>query len=627
MKNPAIKYLLAAIFVPLSALLLGYNYGITPNQIQVLPFIYRIADPSLFPGDYYVDTLSQFPSLFPYLMAFLSKLLELETLHLVLYFLLRYVLLIASYKLSYQLFRSHRGAMFTMFLFAFSPLLNTYGLIGHDPLMKTSLYHTSMVAPFAMIAILTFLQKRYKTTALILVFIYYINALMGNFIFVMFLFASLYLWLYGREKDQLKSIGFSFLLFLLLVLPGAIWVIRGSMAHPYEASSNFIVWLKNWYPLHYFPSTWSGFKWSHFIIFLVYFAVFFKKGFKDTKSGGIIRSFIWALFSMWTIAFVLGEFFQMRRIILLQFFRSDVFFIVLGCVFAANYIKGLIEKGSLRNFVLSALIIFALLEFNKPNYAGGIMILLLLHEFRLQALSALSKVSANGDMLLKLIRRIFILFLITLAVKDLLVYLTPGKISCFLILLTIAYIADKQRIAPRLSRQVIICVMIFSLLPYATIMRQRIKEGNISNCSSPDIYDDWKRVQLWAEENTPVDSIFIVPVYMHGFRVFSKRPVFLDWVDGAAMHWYPGFGDIWIERLGTLGYRREWMIKRVGAFCGFGSDARKYIARFIYMMLDEKDLNEARGRYGVDYIVEPSGRRLSFPVAYKNDRFYVYRIE
>jgi hypothetical protein len=80
----ALKYFFVSVFAvvltAISALVYGYEYGINPNQIQILPFIERIKDASLFRGDYFVDTIRRFPSLYPYIIAFLSKCMPMQAL-------------------------------------------------------------------------------------------------------------------------------------------------------------------------------------------------------------------------------------------------------------------------------------------------------------------------------------------------------------------------------------------------------------------------------------------------------------------------------------------------------------------------------------------------------------------
>ena len=102
----AIKYLSAGFLVLFSMLVFGYSYGSNPNHIQILPFIYKVMDPSLYLNDYYVATLNKFPTLYPYLVAFLAKWFNLESMHLLTYILIKYVLLITGYNLSFFIINS-----------------------------------------------------------------------------------------------------------------------------------------------------------------------------------------------------------------------------------------------------------------------------------------------------------------------------------------------------------------------------------------------------------------------------------------------------------------------------------------------------------------------------------------
>lgn len=48
----------------------------------------------------------------------------------------------------------------------------------------------------------------------------------------------------------------------------------------------------------------------------------------------------------------------------------------------------------------------------------------------------------------------------------------------------------------------------------------------------------WLDVQRWAREHTPADAVFVAPVHETGFRVFSRRPMWLAF-DYDAMLWRP----------------------------------------------------------------------------------------
>ena len=63
----------------------------------------------------------------------------------------------------------------------------------------------------------------------------------------------------------------------------------------------------------------------------------------------------------------------------------------------------------------------------------------------------------------------------------------------------------------------------------------------------------WREVQRWAELNTPLDARFLVSPHPYGFRVFSKRSVWVDWKDGDIVYIFPEYAPEWRRRMEELG--------------------------------------------------------------------------
>lgn len=607
----------AVVLAALSAFVYGYEYGITPNHIQILPFIEKLKDPALFPNDYFVNTIKRFPSAYPYIMAILSRFAELEALHLILYSIFKPLLLIFAYYLSRFLFNSPKAAFVAMFMFAFSPLVNAYGLLGYDPLMKTSFYQTSAVAPLAVLSILAFLKRKYVASAVILSLIYYVNALIGNFLIVIFLAA-----LYKRGfKGALKPAA----VFLCLMIPGAVWVLAANAGYSPAPSPDFASFLKLWFAGHYFPSTFSLTKWRYFLVICIFFAVFFRKGFKYCREKESLKYFLFAIFGMWALGAIFGEFLQARSMILLQFLRSDVLFIVFGLVFAAYYIGSLLDTGSVRDAAIAGLITLALIEFSKPFNMEFILVVLLLYEFRLPIEKALKKITYDPERIFGFLCTLFVVFLITLSAISFFIYKSSPKNGCMLLFLTALLAPGRERVGMHSRKIFTIAVFAIAFLSYVHIIEYRVVSRNFSN-NFGDINEGWKKLQLWARDNAAPDAVFIAPLDMNGFRVFSNRSVFVDWVDGAAMHWAPGFEGLWAARLSRLGVNEYLAKMRAGSMCGLGDPDSKSIHRFLYMNMTEEDFRSIRRDYGAEYVIEYASRPLSFRQVYSNPVFRVYRI-
>ena len=612
------------LLVVLSCLVYGYEYGDNPNQIQVIPFISKIANCQLYPGDYYVDTIRFFPSVYPYIMALLSGFLGLEKLHFIFYILFKYLLFLSCYELSRSLFNSRKTALITMFLFAFSPLITMNSLMGHDPLMKVSFYQTSAVMPLCLFALAMFINKKYIKSFLLLSAIYYINPLKGNFLMAMFIACFVYFWIY-REKYicDIKRMRYAFLIFIILMLPGVFWFIKANAADTVRASMYFVSLLRRWYPGHYFPSQWAAYYWKNLVIFLVYFVFLIRKGIVHCKARRIVEVSIFALVNLWLVAFTFGEILPVRRIILLQFFRSDVFFVSIGLVFAANYIRILLESRSLRDILLAGLVIFSFIEFSGPPVAGWIIALFLLYEY-IKHISGKTAIDTGRVVFLDNTIAVYVLAVFVIFAMNIILHTAAiTKILVFLVLLALFLIAGKNAIKEKYRIFIVSLVLIAVLFPYAWIMEYRLLNRSLSNSLEYHLDSDWKDTQIWAKHNTPMDAVFVVPTYMRGFRVFSERPLFFDWIDAGAMHWRAGFGDEWAKRLGLLGYSMDMIID----YRWFYHYTNERTVRLMYAKFDENFFRALNKRYGVTYVVREKPFGLDLKPVYENRSFVVYKID
>jgi hypothetical protein len=91
------------------------------------------------------------------------------------------------------------------------------------------------------------------------------------------------------------------------------------------------------------------------------------------------------------------------------------------------------------------------------------------------------------------------------------------------------------------------CVALAILIPTAAqavmLMADRQKDAR------GEVVAAWLDIQWWARFNTRPGALFMVPLDMPGFSVNSRRPVWVDWKQGAAVMWDPGFYWTWKPRL------------------------------------------------------------------------------
>lgn len=140
-------------------------------------------------------------------------------------------------------------------------------------------------------------------------------------------------------------------------------------------------------------------------------------------------------------------------------------------------------------------------------------------------------------------------------------------------------------------------------LPYMYMKNQK---------PSNDYYKSWVEVQKWANKNTAKDSMFIVPVYLSSFRLYSERPIVVDWKDGGAGFYAPNYFEQWWERMKDIGIR---------------SNMRDVPAqKIVYNSMSEDKIRYLFNKYDASYIVFEKREDISgFNQVFGNNYFVVYK--
>jgi len=117
----------------------------------------------------------------------------------------------------------------------------------------------------------------------------------------------------------------------------------------------------------------------------------------------------------------------------------------------------------------------------------------------------------------------------------------------------------------------------------------------------------WLDACLWVRENTPPDSLFLVPRRAQSFKWYAQRSDLVTWKDvpqdAAALL-------VWRDRLNEVHRYRD----EDGHFAQHSSLAIQGTAR----------IRQLAERYELDYILTKEYPPLDLPVAYRNDRYVIY---
>ncbi|MHB1155525.1 MAG: DUF6798 domain-containing protein [Phycisphaerales bacterium] len=125
----------------------------------------------------------------------------------------------------------------------------------------------------------------------------------------------------------------------------------------------------------------------------------------------------------------------------------------------------------------------------------------------------------------------------------------------------------------------------------------------------------WVAAQRWARGNTERDALFMTPIEMGGFRVYSERAVVGEWRDGTQLYFDGGFADPWWERMRSL---------QPGLL--YNADGTRLLQRGRGLgEMDDEQVMALAARWKADYVVLPVGRMRWMEQVYANERWEIYR--
>lgn len=586
MKDLSAKYLWAALLTALSLLIFGYDFGAGPNLAQVLPYINQLADPALYPGDIFLKSFSSFPSLYPRAAAFLGRFAPLETLHLAAYLAARFFFLALVFDLAETLTGSRRAAFAAVLLAAVAAQANVLTPLGEDPLLKTSFFQSTLAGLAGTFSLLLFLKKKYIPAFAALGAMLFINGLLAFFLAALYASA-----LRGAPDAPAMRRGWAAL--GVIGLPWLAWL--ASLHNQFGGAGPDLAALsKLWYPGHFFPSAWSADKWFRIAVFLPLNLLLIYGRAAASPEERTVRAFLRAFYVLWAAAFVFGELLPLPRLLNLQLFRSDAFFCLFGLIFAADLLRLLFEKEEPGGWALGALLLLSFIETGPAVYPLFALALLLAWRygpawtFRAAALAGAAFCARE-------------LFFLAASPEH-------KKYTVALLFFGLAALSGrsfKSALSPGRAAALALAAV---LIPYLPLINYRLAERAWGNYGRETA--SWLELQKWARDNTPVPAVFFVPPDTYGFRVFSLRSPVAEWLDGAAMHWAPGFEKEWAQRMKDL--RAE---SPRSAATGPG-----------YAGLTEEEFIKLGGKYGASYAVRRAAAPLAFEKVYSNPDFTLYAL-
>ncbi len=575
----------------------------TGGQEQQIPTIDHILDSNILKNDWYAVTTAPFDIRYyfnhliigvNYLFPNLS--LTLLFLH-VLSFILFYV---ALFFLSRFLLRDEDKALFvTLFLLIAYPLS-----LGSTSFFKANLSPNGLAWPLIIGSMYFFFKERYFLSFTILglaTLMDTADALLAGGVMIGTI--ALQKPLFSREKivHFLQTIPFWAILSLILIPLSQINItspLLSSLASSVVANQLF---------KHIEPSSWNLLDIIPFVFLMVLFWVTFKEVDYDKKHRQTIKIFALIVALYGIIGFIFVEIIPIATITKLMVFRATKLITVLAYITIGSYLftkmsngKTSLERIYYGSYPLSFLYPILTILF--------IPLFLLINHFQ-----------QKRDLFTSLLRRRKLLMIITgggivlfvsiiLALKSL---LPPARTSldavipyiivpAGLYLLGLFFLVKKNVHL----RILIICLVVGTAL----IIGPHHSAFNIRTYSleTEDLFH-------FIRESTPSDSVLLTPPFLHGFRTETKRAIVVDmfypFTDVDIAQWYLRFKDISNGQIKTVADIRNITLVEQG-----------------YHSLDVAQVQHLKEKYGFQYAIFDSDKRLDSKIIFQNRQYVVYSL-
>ncbi len=559
----------------LTILLLGYHLG-TFDQIVHLPSLKKFADPSLYPGDPFLDLRVYHYSYFWLLLEPFYRLGVLEVTMFALHVVTTYLTFWALWILSDTLFHDPLVNFIGVLAFIF-PHLSFAGFT----VFEWSLLNRTFVMPFLLCAFILFLRRRYELAFVLLGLLYNLHILSVNFVLVMLLFDALA----QLRRTNWRRIGLGLALFVLCALPVILWRAGNtrldlSLRPEWLSLISAGMMLNTFHPIAKDPlimlATLSG------LSSIGLFLIGRRKPLSDADRS--VTHFVCAAMLALAAEVVMAEWLPITGIIQLQIVRIGLFATIFGYLYFARYLAGLIGD----SHRLASLQELGADRGQRPpesKLVGGL---------RPQSPQTVERVHRLD---LGLLTSMYLLSSSPLA--PLLVWLM-------------------QRL--RWRRLLVVAAV-------ATMASANLAAAFRPDTWSPGIHvfprqTPWYDVQVWARNNTPQETLFLAPPYIWGryqpdWRVFSERSTVVTLPELLEASFVPEYADSWLARLADVA---------PGAFPQFRGnyfDNAIITARAFNGLTDAEFLRVAC-KYGAAYAVVEKPHRRAFPAVYENQGFVVY---
>jgi hypothetical protein len=138
------------------------------------------------------------------------------------------------------------------------------------------------------------------------------------------------------------------------------------------------------------------------------------------------------------------------------------------------------------------------------------------------------------------------------------------------------------------------------------------------------VKDELYKAEIWAKENTPKETVFIIPPYLWWFyntewRVIAERSVVATFSDLLEIAFLPSYLKGWLPRFEAVAPN---VINRLNG----NIFENVKIVYGSYNSLTESHILEISKKYQADYFVAEKSKKYNFPIVYTNKKYVIFKL-
>lgn len=538
----------------------GFSYGVVNNVFHV-PYVLNLANDPVFAGNAFYQSLENFTSIIWPVVRFFSNEENIQWVFFITFALGRFVAILGvSYLLHVNGLKKPLWLLVATMLFTTTVFFQGSSPVGGNGQFHSYLAHSELTWGSIFFAFAFLQQRRVLMTTLMISFTFLINVFIGIWIGFIGLVSALFFKQPITIPNTLKAA----VIFTIVSSP-VLWWVGQSVGNAEPVDFSYIEYIRSYFKYHFLI---EGAKPTKIIVLLSFcIAGFLAAHYTPARKYWIGIQVGWLI--LFVVGAILPYLFNNRFVFNMHFLRADGIeqsIAVCLMVYASIQLLKNEESQYCRILGLIALVSMTSIILNPIRYADFLMAViavgtgLLYMQKDLPAyLGILLKPFANRmDTFSKLTIAVFILLNLShFVTQDIHLY---TFLRLALVCAAFAVCFDKFPKIISLKNTNILAILCVLMMVLTTaivtikrmdgyVLSDRFEEPSDIASKNESSGDDWKNLMAQIRESD-MQGVFLIPVrnYESGFQLFARRPVWVDWRQGAAVMWSPSFFKQWDTR-------------------------------------------------------------------------------